>query len=158
MNTDPVVPKKQWACGLAALSWNLHRIGQPLNQEAIGIRIGAHFPHWNHYLGLLDLPDILRALNYLFLVPDKFILTNSKDELLSFYSANSTTYLMGFAQFRKPGSHIVGIDDWNEAGLTLMDAGYPEAKMRTKTWNDLAQEHDANFLFLFHSALRGVER
>jgi hypothetical protein len=151
-------PITKYACGLAALSWNLHKVGVPKLQEALLNDIGPHFPEWYKPIGLyvLELDDLIRALRYVGIHAEKWIVSNSVQELMQFTKPNKQHFLMGFARFLRPSSHVIAIGDWNEDELTWMDAGYPNAATKTTKWTDLVQAHDARFLFLFHSGIQAM--
>lgn len=145
----PVTPINEWACGLAALNWNLIKIGQPFNQDTIVSLLGANFPLWNLYKGMMEFEEIFSALKHLRVSYQKLILTNSKKEVLDFVGANLANYKMGFVKTRKPTAHIMAVESWTGDVATLADGGRPNAQFVDVKWDDLVAQQDASFLFLF---------
>lgn len=138
-----------WACGLAALTWNLQKGGILFNPETIINLVGSHFPHWTHHLGIMGIEDILSCLKYLRVGYQRMILTPSKTELLDFVAVHHGTYLMGFVRTRNPSSHIMPVVSWDGNEVTMMDAQFPKADFVKGKWDDLVTQGKSDFLFLF---------
>lgn len=146
---NPVTPINEWACCIAALSWNLHKCGLPVSQDEIIIRFGPHFPKWLHYKGLASRGEIISLCDMLGVGFRRFLHTNSKDELFDYLGKNIKDYIMGFVLTHRPTNHCMGVESWNAEVVNVMDAGMPQANLRPMHWDALCQDNDADYLFLF---------
>lgn len=141
-----VTPKNQWACALASLNWNLHRLGRYDNQDGLIINLGAHFPHWAHHCGLMRASDIITALDYLNVGYKRFILADTKADTLSFLTANNTMLVMSFVIHRQPTAHCMGMGGFDGTSVDVMDAALPHAAVTTVPWDDLFNQNQAQVL------------
>jgi hypothetical protein len=147
---NAITPINEWACGIACLSWHLHRIPHlPASQDQIIIRCFGHFPKWCGYKGITETGDLITLQELLFVPFKRILFSRDQAEILDFLSKYQKDYLMGFIFGRKGSNHCMALGEWTANDVTYMDAVRPNSSILTEKWTDLFQKFDPEFLVTF---------
>jgi hypothetical protein len=144
----PLAAANEWCCCVTAVAWSLGNLGRPTRQEDIITKFKPYFPDWDSRPGLISRCDLLRLLEMNELHGRKYIQSDDKDELCSFFSKNYRQYLCGFVQTRNPTNHCMAVAGLDGNFFLMMDCDRTNPKIQKVGWDFLASA-SADMLLVF---------